>query len=94
MLETLDMAGIKYYKPQGAYYVLCDISEFGFESDVAFTQFLIEQVGVAVVPGSSFYADPKNGHHLIRFCYCKRPETLEAARERLVQLKSKLPAKV
>lgn len=94
MLETLDMAGIPYYKPQGAYYVLSNISQFGFETDVAFTQFLIEKVGVAVVPGSSFYADPKNGHHLVRFCYCKRPETLEAARERLVKLKSKLPARV
>ena len=52
MLAALDAAGVSYTAPKGAYYVLADIAEFGYETDVAFTKFLIETVGVAVVPGS------------------------------------------
>jgi aspartate/methionine/tyrosine aminotransferase len=92
MLKALDAAGVSYTSPQGAYYVLADIAEFGYDTDVAFTKFLIETVGVAVVPGSSFYSNPADGHHLVRFCYSKKPETLDAAAERLLKLKN-LPRK-
>lgn len=86
MHSVLDAAGIPYFKPQGAYYVFTDIRKFGYESDVAFTQHLVETIGVAVVPGSSFFSEPTLGHPYVRFCFSKKPETLAAARERLVKL--------
>ena len=89
MLSILDESGIPYFAPQGAYYVLCDISEFGFATDLAFTQFLIKDVGVAVVPGSSFVSKPEYGFNYVRFCFSKRPETLEAARQRLITVREK-----
>lgn len=88
MLNILDEAGIHYYKPEGAYYVWCDISEFGYENDVKFTEFLVQDIGVAVVPGSSFFRPGDRGHKYIRFCFAKKPETLAAARERLLRLKT------
>jgi aspartate/methionine/tyrosine aminotransferase len=69
--------------PQGAYYVMTDISDFGFADDVEFTKFLIREIGVAVVPGSSFYHDKSLGKNLVRFCFCKKDETLQAAAEKL-----------
>jgi aspartate/methionine/tyrosine aminotransferase len=83
LLEQLDAAGIDYYRPQGAYYVMCDIGKFGFSNDVEFTQHLIANIGVACVPGSSFFSDPARGSNIIRFCFCKKEETLLAAGERL-----------
>lgn len=88
MLETLDMAGIPYFKPEGAYYVFCDIKGFDFKDDLAMTKHLVRNVGVAVVPGSSFFRQAEHKHNYIRFCFSRRPETLEAARERLVQWKA------
>ena len=79
----LERAGFRCYVPKGAYYIMCDISGFGFPDDVAFTRHLVENVGVAAVPGSSFFFDPANGAQLIRFCFAKKRETLEAAAERL-----------
>jgi aminotransferase len=73
--------------PEGAYYVMCDISDFGFPDDVEFTKYLIREIGVAVVPGSSFYHDKSLGAKQVRFCFCKKDETLEAAAERLNKLK-------
>lgn len=87
LLGVLEEAGFRCFKPDGAYYIITDISDFGFSDDVAFTQHLIREVGVAVVPGSSFYTDPTLGAQQVRFCYCKRDETLEAAAERLRRLK-------
>ncbi|HEY9791178.1 MAG TPA: aminotransferase class I/II-fold pyridoxal phosphate-dependent enzyme [Candidatus Obscuribacterales bacterium] len=88
MLQILDEAGIDYYKPKGAYYVFCDISKFGYPSDVKFTEYLVKDIGVAVVPGSSFFRpDSATGRKFIRFCFAKKQETLEAARQRLVKLK-------
>jgi len=87
-LGYLDRAGLKYTKPQGAYYVLVDISEFGFGSDVEFADWLTQQVGVAGVPGSSFFREPVN--HLLRFHFAKRTETLVAAGERLLTLREKV----
>ncbi|MEP0821159.1 aminotransferase class I/II-fold pyridoxal phosphate-dependent enzyme [Trichocoleus desertorum GB2-A4] len=71
ILQTLDDIGIPYFTPQGAYYVWADISRFGYPSDVEFTHHLIKEIGVAVVPGSSFFSDPKSGHSYIRFCFSK-----------------------
>ncbi|MBS1992560.1 MAG: aminotransferase class I/II-fold pyridoxal phosphate-dependent enzyme [Cyanobacteria bacterium SZAS LIN-3] len=89
MMEILDTVGISYYKPEGAYYMFCDIGDRGFESDLAFTKYLVKDIGVAVVPGGSFFgADNKLKHRYVRFCFSRRDETLKAARERLLKLKS------
>jgi aminotransferase len=69
--------------PEGAYYLLCDISHLGFADDVAFARWLVETVGVAGVPGSAFFSRPELGRTLIRFTFCKRAETLDAAAARL-----------
>lgn len=87
MMGILDEAGIKYFRSQGAYYVFSDISEFGYKTDVEFTHFLVKDIGVAVVPGSSFFSRPELGRKFVRFCFAKRPETLHAARTRLQKLK-------
>jgi aminotransferase len=77
-------AGLKpFAKPAGAYYVMCDISGFGFRTDTEFARWLVEKGGVAAVPGSSFYADPKDGFGQVRFAFCKKLETLRAAAEKL-----------
>ncbi len=88
LLGVLEESGFKCYKPDGAYYIMTDISGFGFSDDVEFTQHLIRDIGVAVVPGSSFYRQGQAGTQQVRFCYCKRDETLQAAAERLRRLKS------
>ncbi len=90
IVPILQNAGFKCELPQGAYYVMTDISDFGFNNDVEFTKFLIREIGVAVVPGSSFYHDKSLGSQKVRFCFCKKDETLEAAAERLQKLKSKI----
>jgi len=89
IVPVLQSAGFKCEMPQGAYYVMTDISDFGFADDVEFTKYLIREIGVAVVPGSSFYHDKSLGSQKVRFCFCKKDETLEAAAERLQKLKSK-----
>ncbi len=83
MLAMLERTGFRSFRPAGAYYVMADISGFGFPDDVAFARHLVEQVGVAVVPGSSFFDHPENGKQIVRFCFCKKYETLEAAEEKL-----------
>jgi aminotransferase len=87
IVPVLQDAGFKCDVPDGAYYVMCDISEFGFADDVEFTKHLIREIGVAVVPGSSFYQDRTLGSQLVRFCFCKKDSTLEAAAENLAKLK-------
>ncbi len=89
LLGVLEEAGFKCYKPDGAYYIMTDITDFGFENDVKFTQHLISDIGVAVVPGSSFYRRRELGSQQVRFCYCKRDETLQSAAERLQKLQLK-----
>jgi aspartate/methionine/tyrosine aminotransferase len=83
----LERAGFRCFVPKGAYYIMCDILPFGFKDDVAFCRYLVEEIRVAAVPGSSFFRDPTDGSQLIRFCFAKRRETLEAAGERLAKLK-------
>lgn len=86
-LPALAAAGFPTYSPAGAYYVMADIRPFGFASDVDFTRHVIREIGVACVPGSSFYRHPADGAGLVRFCFCKRDETLLEAGERLLKLK-------
>ena len=86
LLEVLVEAGFQVFAPKGAYYIMTDISNFGFANDVEFTYFLIKEIGVAVVPGSSFYIDSKAGSQQVRFAFCKSNETLFAAKERLEKL--------
>jgi aspartate/methionine/tyrosine aminotransferase len=87
LLPVLEQAGFRTFRPDGAYYVMTDISEFGFASDVEFTRHLIKEIGVACVPGSSFYSDPARGAQQVRFCFCKQDSTLHAAAERLGKLR-------
>ena len=87
LLGVLEESGFRCYKPDGAYYIMTDIQAFGFANDIEFTKHLVREIGVAVVPGSSFYHHPELGAQQVRFCYCKRDETLQAAAERLVKLK-------
>jgi len=86
ILASLQSAGLCCFVPRGAYYVMTDIGSLGFADDVAFVRHLIETVGVAAVPGSSFYASPGGGSQQVRFCFCKKYETLEKARSQLGQL--------
>jgi len=82
--EGLEAAGLApAFKPQGAYYVLVDISGFGFATDTECARWMVEEARVAAVPGSSFYRDPKEGASLLRFAFCKRLETLREATRRL-----------
>lgn len=86
IVPALRDAGFHCDTPEGAYYVMADISNFGFANDIEFTRHLIQEIGVAVVPGSSFYHEPAMGSQMVRFCFCKKDETLEAAAERLQRL--------
>ncbi len=79
--------GFDLVPPEGAYYVMADISAFGATDDVAFARHLVREIGVATVPGSSFFHDKALGRNLIRFCFCKRDETLNAAIGRLRKLR-------
>ena len=90
LLPVLEQAGFKAFLPDGAYYIMTDISAFGFGDDVEFTRHLIREVGVACVPGSSFYSVPERGSQQVRFCYCKKDETLALAAERLEKLRSRV----
>jgi aspartate/methionine/tyrosine aminotransferase len=83
LLDGLERAGFRCFRPNGAYYIMSDIGEFGFADDVSFVRHMIENVGVAAVPGSSFFSDSNAGAALIRFCFCKKYETLEEAGVRL-----------
>lgn len=91
MLDILHQAGLNPVEPQGAYYVMCDIRHTGMDA-THFAHFLIERVGVAIVPGTAFWADKQAGGRWIRFAFPKKPETLEAARVRLAQLPTQLAA--
>jgi aminotransferase len=90
LLPVLEHAGFSVFRPDGAYYIMTDISQFGFANDVEFTRHLIREVGVACVPGSSFYSDSERGAQQVRFCFCKKDETLMLAAERLQKLREHL----
>src|SRR5579871_1170894 len=86
LLGILEGAGFRCFRPDGAYYIMTDVSGFGFPDDYEFVRHMIETAGVAAVPGSSFFADSKDGSKLIRFCFCKKYETLEEAKTRLTKI--------
>ena len=86
LMPALTAAGFKCFRPRGAYYVMTDISAFGFKDDVSFAKYLVQEIGVATVPGSSFYRDPRDGARQVRFAFCKKPETLDEAARRLAKL--------
>src|ERR1700723_4255655 len=96
LLKILTASGFKVYKPRGAYYIMTDISAFpdpdpkrfpAATRDVRFAKYLVEEVGVASVPGSSFYNDANDGATQVRFTFCKKEETLAAAEQRLAKLR-------
>jgi aminotransferase len=90
LLPVLEKAGFGAFPPDGAYYIMTDIRAFGFANDIEFTQHLIREVGVACVPGSSFYSVPERGAQQVRFCFCKKNATLQLAAERLEKLHAKV----
>ena len=90
----LRRAGFDPFVPRGAYYIMCNIRPFrdrwGLADDVEFCRFLVKEIGVAAVPGSSFFSEPAAGKDLIRFTFCKKEETLAAAEERLVKFSERI----
>ena len=92
MVDILGRHGFTTYQPGGAYYVMADVSRFGFSSDSEFAQYLVREIGVATVPGSSFYIDPAAAPKTVRFCFSKRDETLHEADRRLARLSVRLGA--
>ena len=88
LIPALEEAGFRCFRPRGAYYVMTDIGKFGFSDDVTFTKYLVSAVGVAAVPGSSFYRDPKDGAQQVRFAFCKKDATLDEAAKRLARVES------
>jgi aspartate/methionine/tyrosine aminotransferase len=88
MLGILQKAGFRCFVPSGAYYIMTDISGFGFKDDTEFARYLVKEIGVAAVPGSSFYHDPADGRGRLRFTFCKQEGTFAEAERRL----GKLPA--
>jgi aminotransferase len=86
LLGGLRVAGFRCFVPRGAYYIMTDISAFSFADDLAFTAHLTQRIGVAPVPGSSFYDNPRDGAQQVRFAFCKTLPTLEEASRRLLRL--------
>jgi aminotransferase len=86
LLGILDVAGFKCFTPRGAYYIMTDISAFGDANDVEFARYLVKEIGVAGVPGSSFYRYPADGAQQLRFTFCKKESTLAEASRRLTRL--------
>ena len=85
LLGYLERTGLAFSRPEGAYFVMVDISPFGHASDVEFAHWMTREIGVAPVPGSSFFATPE--HRYVRLNFAKRPATLHAAGERLLRLR-------
>jgi aspartate/methionine/tyrosine aminotransferase len=89
LIPALIDAGFRCFPPRGAYYVMTDISGFGFANDLEFSKYLVQEMGVAAVPGSSFYDDGRDGAQQVRFAFCKRDETLDEAGKRLKRLRAR-----
>lgn len=86
MMEALRKVGFRVWEPSGAYYIMADISALTSQSDVQFVEQMIREIGVAAVPGSSFFHNPDQGRHLIRFAFCKTEDLLQEAAQRLAGL--------
>jgi len=93
LFGALSQAGLNCRSPQGAYYIMADIGHLGFRDDFAAADFMLEEVGVAPVPGSSFYHREELGHSMLRFTFSKSDETIAAAAARLKSLNAKLAAR-
>ena len=93
MLDILARHGFTTYRPGGAYYVIAEVAKFGFGTDTEFAQYLVTDIGVATVPGSSFYFDPASAPQTVRFCFSKRTETLREADRRLAKLPISAPGR-
>ena len=87
LLPALAAAGFAPYSPAGAYYIMADISRFGYADDVSFARHLVQDIGLAVVPGSSFFPTAQEGAPLVRFAFPKRLSTLARAAEKLQQIR-------
>ena len=85
LMKMLEDAGLNPMLPKGAYYVMCDIANWGYPNDVEFARFLVKDIGVATVPGSSFFSDPASGKDIIRFTFCKTLDVLDEAGRRLLK---------
>jgi aspartate/methionine/tyrosine aminotransferase len=92
LVAILERKGFVCYPPSGAYYLMTDISGFGYRDDVEFAKYLVRDVGVATIPGSSFYLNPRDGSTLIRFCFSKREDTIREAERRLEKLQPAVSA--
>src|SRR5262245_48401952 len=90
LVEALSEAGFDFSVPDGAYYILADFSKLSDLDDVEFAKWMTREVGVATVPGSSFYHDRALGRKMVRFAFCKKFETMKRATERLANLRSKV----
>ncbi len=90
MVSALDEAGFRFYSPEGAYYILADFTTISDLRGVEFAMWLAKEIGVATVPGTSFYHEPKLGENVTRFAFCKKKETLERAAERLAGMTAKV----
>jgi len=86
LLDSLERHHFTCYRPYGAYYIMTDIGGFGYRDDVEFARYLVKDVGVAAVPGSSFYKNAEKGRTKLRFCFCKKDETLAEAERRLAKV--------
>jgi aspartate/methionine/tyrosine aminotransferase len=92
LLESLSQAGLTARSPKGAYYIMAEIGHLGFRDDIEAADFMLDHVGIAAVPGSSFYHHRELDRHLLRFTFSKSDETIATAAERLKSLQSKLAA--
>ena len=87
LIGILEGAGFRVHRPKGAYYLMTEIDGLGWDDDVAFVRHLVQEVGVAAVPGSSFYENPAEGRRQVRFAFCKKDATLDEAERRLSKLR-------
>ena len=86
MLNSLRSAGFSCSAPQGAYYIMAEFSALSSLGDRDFAEYLVKDIGIAVVPGSSFFHESARGSRYVRFCFCKKDSTLQTAGERLQKL--------
>jgi aspartate/methionine/tyrosine aminotransferase len=87
LVPRLAEAGFTVSTPEGAYYIMAGFDRFGYDNDRAFARYLVREVGLAVVPGSSFFPTPEEGSRYVRFVFCKKQVTLERAVEKFKQIK-------
>jgi aminotransferase len=87
LLKALRDAGFGCSTPRGAYYIMAEFGALSSLNDRAFTRYLVKDIGVAVVPGSSFFHESERGSRYVRFCFCKKDDTLQSAVERLRRMR-------